>query len=111
MRTTPSTIEGGGSCSLLDVILFVGKICLDTFRNEQTAINQDALNCALLLFYPPAALTRSSLTYSTKMGVREMKKFRTLVGEVLGHMDFGPRCGGARGPPRKPYQYFGRSEE
>ena len=91
---TPSTIEGGGSCSLYEINLFVRNVVLDAFLSEQASINLDALNCALLLFYPPAALTRSSLTHSTKMGVREMKKFRTLVGEGLGHVGFGPRQGG-----------------
>jgi len=98
LRMTPSSIEGGGTCSLYEINLFVGNIVLDAFISEQSSINIDAMNSALLLFCPPAALNKSCLTYASEMGVKEMKRFRTLVVEGLGHVCFGPRQGGARGP-------------
>ena len=80
------------------MILFAGDVALNFFISEQEAINMDAIHVVFLPFYPPAALTKSSLTPSTKIRVREIRPFKSLIKEGRGHLCFGPRSGGSLGP-------------
>ena len=80
------------------MILFAEDVAPNFFVSEQEAINIDAIHVVLLPFYPTAALTKFSLTPFNKIGVREIRLFKSLTKEGLGHLGFVPRCGGSLGP-------------
>ena len=84
------------------MVLFAGNVAVNFYVSEQGSINIDAVSVVILPFLSPAALTKSTLTPSTKIGVNEIRPFRSLIKDGLGHLGYGPRSGGSMGPTSAP---------
>ena len=80
------------------MVLFDRDVCVAFYVSEQGSLNSDAVSSVILPFLSPAALSKTTMTTSTNIGVKEMRPYRGLIKDGLGHFGYGPRSGGSMGP-------------